>query len=32
MDKGFEADSKANAEAAAKVGEIIAKKAVEKGR
>src|SRR4051812_41287266 len=31
MDKGFEAESQANAEAAAKVGEKIAKIAVEKG-
>ncbi|MCZ2259262.1 50S ribosomal protein L18 [Sporosarcina sp. G11-34] len=30
MDTGFETDSKANAEAAAKVGELIAKKAAEK--
>lgn len=30
MDKAFESDTKANAEAAAKVGELIAKKAVEK--
>ena len=30
MDKEFEAESKADTEAAAKVGEIIAKKAVEK--
>ena len=30
MDKAFESDSKANTEAAAKVGEIIAQKAVEK--
>lgn len=30
MDKGFESDSKADTEAAAKVGEMIAKKASEK--
>lgn len=30
MDKGFEADSKATTEAAAKIGELIAKKAQEK--
>ena len=30
MDKGFDLDSKADAQAAAKVGEMIAKKAVEK--
>lgn len=30
MDKGFEADSKSNVEAAAKIGEAIAKKAAEK--
>lgn len=30
MDKEFESDSKSNAEAAVKVGELIAKKAVEK--
>ena len=30
MDKEFESDAKANAEAAVKVGELIAKKAVEK--